>query len=65
MTLYQLLTGIDPSLSPFRFPALRVLDAALPEDMETLIAQMLEMDAQKRPTSTSTVKEQLQHICSL
>src|SRR5579859_4989671 len=62
VTLYQLLTGVDPSLSPFRFPALRVLDATLPEELETLIAQMLEMNAQKRPTSASSVKAQLQRI---
>ena len=62
VTLYQLLTGVDPSLSPFRFPALRVLDAALPEELEEMVAQMLEMDAQKRPASTNAVKEQLQRI---
>jgi WD40 repeat protein len=62
VTLYQLLTGVDPSLSPFRFPALRVLDATLPEELEDLVAQMLEMDVQKRPASMSVVKEQLQHI---
>lgn len=62
VTLYQLLTGIDPSLSPFRFPALRILDASLPEELEELIAQMLEMDAQKRPATMNVVKEQLQHI---
>ncbi len=62
VTLYQLLTGVDPSLSPFRFPALRVLDAAQTEELESLIAQMLEMDTQKRPASASAVKEQLQRI---
>src|ERR1700681_3252507 len=62
VTLYQLLTGVDPSLSPFRFPALRVLDVTLPEELETLVAQMLEMDVQKRPASMNVVKEQLQHI---
>ena len=62
VTLYQLLTGVDPSLSPFRFPALRVLDATLPEELESLLVQMLEMDVQKRPASMSVVKEQLQQI---
>ncbi|MGH2497017.1 MAG: protein kinase domain-containing protein [Ktedonobacteraceae bacterium] len=60
--LYQLLTGVDPSLSPFRFPALRVLDATIPEELESLVTQMLEMDAAKRPASMNAVKEQLQHI---
>jgi eukaryotic-like serine/threonine-protein kinase len=62
VTLYQLLTGVDPSLTPFRFPALRVLDATLPEELESLVTQMLEMDVQKRPASMSVVREQLQHI---
>ncbi|HEU0002536.1 MAG TPA: serine/threonine-protein kinase [Ktedonobacteraceae bacterium] len=62
VTLYQLLTGVDPSLSPFRFPALRVLDAAIPEELESLVARMLEMDAAKRPASMGIVKEQLQPI---
>ncbi len=65
VTLYQLLTGIDPSLSPFRFPALRVLNSTLPEELEDLVAQMLEMDVQKRPASMSVVKEQLQRIIAL
>ena len=62
VTLYQLLTGVDPSLSPFRFPALRVLDATMPEELESLVEQMLEMDVDKRPASMSVVKEALQHI---
>ncbi len=62
VTLYQLLTGIDPSLSPFRFPALRVLDASIPPELESLVTQMLEMDAEKRPASMSIVKQRLQHL---
>jgi len=62
VTLYQLLTGTDPSLTPFRFVSLCILDQAIPAELDTLIMQMLEMDASKRPASMANVKQELQHI---
>ena len=62
VTLYQLLTGIDPSLTPFRFVSLHVLDQAIPVELDTLVIQMLEMDISKRPTSMASVKQELQRI---
>ncbi len=62
VTLYQLLTGNDPSLSLFRFVSLHVLDEAIPAELDALIMQMLEMDASKRPASMAGVKQELQRI---
>jgi WD40 repeat protein len=62
VTLYQLLTGIDPSLTPFRFVSLRVLDKTIPIELDTLIMHMLEVDADHRPTTMASVKQSLQRI---
>ena len=56
--LHQMLSGHDPSLSPFRFPPLQNLDPAL----QQLVTQMLEMDESKRPISILEVQQALEHI---
>jgi serine/threonine protein kinase len=61
-TLHHLLSGNDPSQAPFRFAPLSA--ASIPAGLSTLIAQMLEMDADKRPTSMAEVKQQLQRIAA-
>ncbi|HEV2579309.1 MAG TPA: serine/threonine-protein kinase, partial [Ktedonobacteraceae bacterium] len=62
ITFYQLLTGIDPSLSPFRFPALRILNTSVPSDLEDLVMQMLELEMCKRPASAADVGQVLQRL---
>jgi serine/threonine protein kinase len=64
VTLHQLLTGNDPSPTPFRFTRLRLYDESIPSHLETLIMQMLEIDASKRPPSIASVKLVLQHIAA-
>src|SRR6266852_5284859 len=64
VTLYQLLTGNDPSLALFRFVSLHVLDQAIPAELDALIMQMLEMDGSKRPASMAGVKQDLQNIAA-
>lgn len=59
-TLYELLSGYDPSLSPFRLPPLRSLVPTLPERLVWLITQMLELDESKRPASVKAVQRELQ-----
>jgi len=59
-TLHQLLTGDDPAQTPFRFAPLS--RAPLPVELGTLVAQMIEMDADKRPASALLVKRRLQEI---
>lgn len=63
-TLYQLLSGHDPSSTPFRFPPLQSLVPTAPAGLTTLITQMLEMDEDKRPASMLVVKQELQRLAS-
>src|SRR5207302_4404890 len=75
--LHQLLTARDPSETPFRFLPLRpkshsdpgslttsIVDV-LVNKLETLIANMLEMDVNKRPTDVACVKQQLHEMSML
>lgn len=59
-TLHHMLTGQDPSQTPFQFLPLPAPLA--PDRLRTLLMQMLEMDASKRPDSMVTVKQELQRI---
>src|SRR5258708_10581053 len=61
-TLYQLLTGIYPSHTPFQFAPLQLSGQPTPPGLETLIMQMLEMNENKRPASMIAVKQELQGI---
>jgi eukaryotic-like serine/threonine-protein kinase len=64
VTLYQLLTGIDPSLAPFHFVSLHVLDKTIPSELDRLVMRMLEMDLSKRPATMTGVKQELQRIAA-
>src|SRR2546425_5159456 len=61
-TLHQLLTGDDPSLMPFQFAPLQ--RQPVPAGLETLIMQMVELDARDRPSSMSYVKQELQRFAT-
>ena len=63
-TLHQLISGHDPSSSPFRFPLLQSLVPTVPTNLATLITQMLELDEDKRPASILFVKQELQTLAS-
>jgi serine/threonine protein kinase/ribosomal protein L40E len=56
--LHQMLSGIDPSLAPFRFAPLHQCEPAL----QQLVALMLEMDEQRRPLSIAVVRQNLQYL---
>ncbi|GAC1343794.1 MAG: hypothetical protein NVSMB27_04020 [Ktedonobacteraceae bacterium] len=60
--LHQLLTGDDPSLSPFQFASLQLQNQPALAGLETLILQMVEVDADQRPVNVSVVKQELQRI---
>jgi len=64
VTLHQLLSGNDPSDSPFQFASLQLSRHPTLSRLETLITQMLEMDASKRPANITTVKQELQSIAT-
>lgn len=64
--LHQLLTGSDPVYNeptPFHFAPLDTW--LLPQELKTLILQMLDMDERKRPVNLGIVKQQLQTIGSI
>ncbi len=58
-TLHQMLSGRNPSHQPFQFLPLHLVDPLIPLPLATLITQMVEMDAQKRPSHVAQVKQQL------
>ncbi|HEY7346893.1 MAG TPA: protein kinase [Ktedonobacterales bacterium] len=58
-TLHQLLSGSDPSNSPFLFAPLHLAE---PEGLEALIMRMLEADQAKRPRDVHTIGQELQRI---
>ena len=60
--LHQLLTGDDPSLAPFTFAPIAPRVLALPADLERLIFQMVERDAEKRPASMEIVLQELRWL---
>ena len=62
--LHQVITGDDPSQTPFKFAPLGSRVRGIPTGLETLVMQMVEMDADKRPASIAAVKRELQAIAS-
>ena len=56
--LHQMLSGNDPSLAPFRFPALQKQEPGLRQ----LVAQMLDMDEASRPASVLDVQQALEYL---
>jgi WD40 repeat protein len=64
-TLHQLLSGNDPSLTPFRFDPLQLGSHLYGSNLGTLVMQMVEMDEYKRPANMVTVKQELQRIQDL
>jgi eukaryotic-like serine/threonine-protein kinase len=64
VTLYQMLTGIDPAQTPFQFAPLQLPGQAMPAGLDLLITQMLEIDETSRPAAVSNVKRELQRIAA-
>ncbi|GHO87676.1 serine/threonine protein kinase [Dictyobacter formicarum] len=62
VTLHQLLTGRDPSITPFQFPTVSSLGVSLPVGLESLIMRMLDSDINKRPANMLEVKTELLRI---
>ncbi|GCE05550.1 serine/threonine protein kinase [Dictyobacter aurantiacus] len=61
IVLYQLITGIDPSVSPF---GPKHLDLPDHPQLTILIQCMLEMDPKRRPSSMGNIQRELQRIAS-
>jgi serine/threonine protein kinase len=63
-TLYRLISGYDPASTPFRLPPLQSVLPGAPADLAALLAQMLDMDEDRRPANMLLVKQRLQNIAS-
>src|SRR6266436_3519072 len=63
-TLHQLLSGKDPSDTPFQFASLQLLSHPVLARLEKLILQMVQMDASKRPANIAVIKQELQSIAT-
>ena len=64
VTLYQMLTGLDPSQTPFQFAPLQLPDQAMHAGLDLLIMQMLEIDESRRPASVASVERELQRFAA-
>jgi serine/threonine protein kinase len=64
VTLHQLLTGNDPTQTPFQFSPLQLQGQPTSPELESLIMQMLEINVNKRPDSMAVVKQELQRIAT-
>lgn len=62
--LHQLLSGLDPSESPFVFDLLSALKLPTlpPPELEQLVLRMVENDMNKRPGSAGQVRQEIQNI---
>src|SRR5215469_12695691 len=62
--LHQLLSGSDPSQNPFTFAPLPPNGQPATITLEKLIRQMVTMDVNKRPTSMTIIRQELQRVAS-
>ncbi|HEY0755645.1 MAG TPA: protein kinase [Ktedonobacteraceae bacterium] len=60
--LHQMLSGHDPTTTPFRLPALSALLTNVPASLTMLISQMLDLNDEKRPASIIQVRQELQTL---
>jgi WD40 repeat protein len=60
--LHQVLTGINPEQNPFRFELAPLQAQSIPGRLQSLVMQMVEMDALNRPSSMTVVKQELEQI---
>jgi tRNA A-37 threonylcarbamoyl transferase component Bud32 len=61
-TLHHLLTGRDPSSTPFKFPTIRSLNPDLPAALDIFISKCVEMDEEKRIQTAEEARDTLIHI---
>lgn len=60
--LHQLISGDDPSETPFHFAHLLTVDNPVLATLDELLLQMVERDEHNRPASITIVKRRLQQI---
>jgi serine/threonine protein kinase len=64
-TLHELLTGSNPADSPFNFAPLSLVQHPAHRELEQLIAQMVEVDVNRRPHNVTQVRQVLENIAAL
>jgi WD40 repeat protein len=60
--LHQLLTGNNPAHNPFRFELSPLQGQSIPQRLQSLVLQMVEMDVHNRPSSMITARQELEQI---
>jgi serine/threonine protein kinase len=63
-TMHELLTGLNPADSPFNFSSLNLPPHPAHKELEFLISQLLEVDANRRPISVTVVRQALENIAA-
>src|SRR6266516_3415349 len=61
-TLHQLITGDDPSETPFHFAPIQLTNQPALRGLDTLVASMVSVDISKRPASIAMVRQELLRI---
>ncbi len=64
-TLHHLITGRDPSIAPFKWPAVRSLNPLIPRPLDNLIMKCVALDTEKRPESAEKVGTALRDILKM
>ncbi|GHO44654.1 serine/threonine-protein kinase [Ktedonospora formicarum] len=64
-TLHQLLTGYDPSETPFHFSSIHLPEHPALEGLADLTMQMVSVPVNERPESVAKVRAELQRIATL
>jgi len=62
--LYELLTGYDPTVTPFKFPPMKTLNPSLSDDLVKIVTRAVELRALKRYISVLEFKEDLEKYIS-
>jgi WD40 repeat protein len=64
VTMHELLTGINPADSPFNFAPIHLPQHPAHSELEQLIAQMVEVDANRRPMNVTLIRQALENIAA-
>src|SRR5262249_31798056 len=58
-TMHHLLTGRDPSIAPFKWPAVRQMNPDVPLVLDKLIMKCVDLEPERRPESAASVGRSL------
>ncbi len=58
-TLFHMLTGYDPSQTPFKFPLIKTKNATVPRVLDNLVMRCVEFNKERRPRNAESVAHSL------